>query len=226
MFRYIIAFFICFSLFVCISLLSINKVSSQDEEEEQRAVHIKCKNLNLPDALEYFTKVTGFNIVAKAGIAEALAQKGITVTMRLRGVHPFQAVHALAEYLNLSLENREGIMFLGARPDPKEAMMIGKIQVKGPNYVMTLNVYEGDIPYNLKRNLIRSIIGYKLTHIHKNIERLEEDGLEGVDVEGLNNVLKKLMEREQGEKKEHHEEGEKKEEKKKGDANKPERNIF
>ncbi|MFH1709209.1 MAG: hypothetical protein ABIF71_15000 [Planctomycetota bacterium] len=149
-------------------------VLSQDQAPEPvRRVTLELEMCPVSYAVKQLNEVTGFDIVVGADVLSYCAKENIEVHLTLREAYPMDAIFALAAHLGLVAEPHGRIVYIKWRPDPKEAVAVGQVVIKEKDCEITLTIYDGDIPYELKQRVVSTLL-------ERNLRRTDQDRQEQV----------------------------------------------
>jgi hypothetical protein len=219
---------ICAVLALAVLLsLGTQTVFSQEGERGERkheGLSIDFKDVSVDDAVAFISEKTGLNIILQADMAQHFAKAGTLIDLKLNHVGPRQAIRALAHCLQLRADMDDNMVFFKWVPGPNEAAVIGKLILKEKNFQLELNVYQGEIPAELKQYLVHQLIENNATKmkfegikLRKAFGKMEQGGFDGDRAKAIKEkrewLEKEKAKREKG--------------KPKGDAgNQKEQNIF
>lgn len=187
----------CLALAVCLMANSIycqeNIEGEMEKEEEEdifdKIISVDFKATAADEAVQQLSRITGINIILHARTAQRLAKAGMSVSFSLKHVSAYNAIEVFAEYMDLDCRFRNRMVILRSKPEINRNIVIGTITIQDENLRLSLKIFQGEIPSELKKDLARGIIEQKIMHGNVLRERIEREIERGQEMLELDNLI-------------------------------------
>jgi len=189
-------------IFAVFTVVNAGYCQEEREEEEEdlfdRAISVEFKKTAADEAAKKLARITGISIIIQAETEQRLAKAGIHVSLSLKHVPAYDAIGVFAEYLNLDCQFRNRMVILKEKPTINHDTVVGTLTIHDGNLHLSLKIFQGEIPPELKRDLIRGAIEQKIMHQNAVRERIEREMERKEEILELDDMInKRFIERDE-----------------------------